>query len=40
MTIIGQDQMDMAAFIRDSAQAYQALGLSDVRASVYRDIGK
>ena len=39
VTVIGQDQLDMAAFRRDSVQAYQALGLLDVRNAVHRDIG-
>ncbi|MDR1932899.1 MAG: C4-dicarboxylate TRAP transporter substrate-binding protein [Spirochaetales bacterium] len=40
ITVIGRDQLDMQAFIRESAKAYAALGLTDVRAAVYRDIGK
>jgi TRAP-type C4-dicarboxylate transport system substrate-binding protein len=40
LTVIGKDQLDMRAFITNSAQAYNALGLTAVRASVYRDIGK
>jgi TRAP-type C4-dicarboxylate transport system substrate-binding protein len=40
ITVIGRDQLDMQAFIRDSAKAYAALGLTDVRAAVYKDIGK
>ena len=40
MTVIPQKDLDMAGFIRDSAKAYDALNLSAVRASVYKDIGK
>jgi TRAP-type C4-dicarboxylate transport system substrate-binding protein len=40
ITVIGKDQLDMSAFIANSAQAYNTLGLSAVRAAVYRDIGK
>ena len=40
MTVIGRDQLDMAAFVRDSVQAYDALGLTAVRTAVHADIGK
>jgi TRAP-type C4-dicarboxylate transport system substrate-binding protein len=40
ITVIGRDQLDMQAFIRESAKAYAALGLTEVRAAVYKDIGK
>jgi TRAP-type C4-dicarboxylate transport system substrate-binding protein len=40
ITVIGRDQLDMQAFIRESAKAYAVLGIADVRAAVYKDIGK
>lgn len=40
LTVIGRDQLDIPAFIKGSASAYAALGLTDVRARVYADIGK
>ena len=40
ITVIGKDKLDMAAFVRESAKAYNALGLAEVRAAVYKDIGK
>ena len=40
ITVIPQSELDMAAFIEKSAEAYEKLGLTDVRASVYADIGK
>ncbi|MDR1625655.1 MAG: C4-dicarboxylate TRAP transporter substrate-binding protein [Spirochaetia bacterium] len=40
ITVIGRDQLDMQAFVRESAKAYAALGLAEVRAAVYKDIGK
>ncbi|MDR2588669.1 MAG: C4-dicarboxylate TRAP transporter substrate-binding protein [Spirochaetales bacterium] len=40
ITVIGRDKLDMQAFVRESAKAYAALGLAEVRAAVYKDIGK
>jgi TRAP-type C4-dicarboxylate transport system substrate-binding protein len=40
ITVIGRDQLDVPAFVTASGAAYNALGLSDVRAKVYADIGK
>lgn len=40
MTLIGHEELDEAAFIEASQSAYDALGLSEVRAAVYSDIGK
>jgi TRAP-type C4-dicarboxylate transport system substrate-binding protein len=40
ITVIGRSQLDIPAFIENSGSAYTALGLSEVRAQVYADIGK
>ena len=40
ITVIGRDKLDMQAFIRESARAYTALGLTEVRAAIYKEIGK
>ena len=40
MTYIPQSELDMVAFKKASASAYEALGLSAARAAVYKDIGK
>jgi TRAP-type C4-dicarboxylate transport system substrate-binding protein len=40
ITVIERDQLDVPAFVKSSASAYAALGLSEVRQQVYSDIGK
>ncbi|MDR0525737.1 MAG: C4-dicarboxylate TRAP transporter substrate-binding protein [Spirochaetaceae bacterium] len=38
--VIERSELDIPGFVKNSASAYAALGLSDVRAQVYADIGK
>ena len=40
LTVIGRDQLDIPAFVKNSASAYAALGLTEVRAQIYGDTGK
>lgn len=40
MTLISNEELDMDAFVEASQAAYDALGLSEVRAAIYSEIGK
>ncbi len=40
MELVSYEDLDSAAFIEASQAAYDALGLSDVRAAIYSEIGK
>jgi TRAP-type C4-dicarboxylate transport system substrate-binding protein len=40
LKVISREELDIPAFVKSSASAYTALGLTDVRARVYADIGK
>ncbi|MCL2000425.1 MAG: C4-dicarboxylate TRAP transporter substrate-binding protein [Planctomycetes bacterium] len=40
VTIIEQKDMDMDAFRKAAASAYEVLGLADVRANLYKEMGK